>query len=145
MKVRSASAVLAFALALACASAVFLGFASAQAQPHQNTTTYNISTEINMTERYINMVNKSAYIIFYPNLTSAYSYLEKAKNISRSDPAYASELLYDARRSAGEQLASIYRYRNESVLALSVVAVILAIALYWYMRPVTKAKKAKRR
>ncbi|MGC8647628.1 MAG: hypothetical protein ACP5SA_02285 [Candidatus Micrarchaeia archaeon] len=144
MKARSASAVLAFALALACASAVFLGFASAQAQP-QNATTYNISAEINMTERYINMVNKSAYIIFYPNLTSAYSYLEKAENISRSDPAYASELLYDARRSAGEQLASIYRYRNESVLALSVVAVILAIALYWYMRPVTKAKKAKRR
>ncbi len=144
MKMQSASAVLAFALALAYASAVFLGFASAQAQP-QNATTYNISAEINMTESYINMVNKSAYIIFYPNLTSAYSYLEKAKNISRSDPAYASELLYNARKSAGEQLASIYRYRNESVLALSVVAVILAIALYWYMRPTTKVKKAKKR
>ncbi|MGC8652288.1 MAG: hypothetical protein ACP5UH_03505 [Candidatus Micrarchaeia archaeon] len=115
------------------AAFVALQYASS-AQPNTS-----FGGELNATIAYINMVNKSAYIIFYPNLTSAYAYISEAKKAASSDPQNASALLGLAKASAEKQLMAVYKYRTESVIVLAVIAVILAIIIYIYMRPVQRA------
>jgi len=109
------------------------------------TANTSISASINSTESYINMVNKSEYIIFYPNMTSAYRYLSMAKNASKTNPQYAMVLLNEARLSAEAQLVSVYKYRTLSVAVLAITGIILAIIIYWYMRPVAKNKSKSRK
>ncbi|MCL4374091.1 MAG: hypothetical protein M1360_04120 [Candidatus Marsarchaeota archaeon] len=112
---------------------------------HSANASASFSTELNATMGYISMVNKSAYIIFYPNLTAAYNYVSEAKKAASTDPQRASALLADAKASASVQLSSIYRYRTESVVALAAFSVALAILIYLYMRPSRQARNNYRR
>jgi hypothetical protein len=104
---------------------------------------YNMSTAINSTRSYVNTVNESAYLIFYPNLTAAYGYIDNAVNVSHTNPAYAQVLLGKARESANAQLADIDRYKTWSFYVLAAVSVVLAVLLVKLMRvkPLKKAKK----
>jgi hypothetical protein len=100
----------------------------------------NMSTAINSTLSYVNKVNQSAYLVFYPNLTSAYNYINNAINVSHTDPAYAYALLHEAAGSAGQQLALVNRYRMQSFYVLVVVSAALAILLSRLMKPRPKAR-----
>ena len=103
----------------------------------------NLTAAINRTTAYVNEVNQSAYLIFYPHLTSAYNYISNATNISRTDPAYAYALLAEAMSSAQQELNRINSYRTDSFYALAVISTILAIALYVMMQPRTVVKNSK--
>ena len=88
-------------------------------------------------------MNESAYFIFYPNLTTAYGYIDGAVNASRTNPAYASALLDAATSSAKRQLDNINVYKNESLLVLAVAVVALFAMLKRLMKP-SKNKKDRR-
>ncbi len=102
-----------------------------------------VGADINSTLAYVNMVNQSAYVVFYPNMTAAYGYISKAENVSRTDPAYARSLLAQAMGSAQQQLDRISQYRTDSVLVLAVVAVALVVLLNRLMR-VRRGKTGRR-
>ena len=94
-----------------------------------------IGAAINSTLDYVNMVNQSAYLVFYPNLSASYSYIGSAANVSHANPAYGQELLAMAMSSAKRQLDNVDAYRTESFLALGAVAVVLVVLLNRLMRP----------
>ncbi len=120
-------------LVLALAVFVFLPLVSSGQYANSS-----ISNQINATVAYVSMVNKSAYIIFYPNLSGAYYYINKAKNLSASNPKEAEVMLEKAHDSAAQQLYAIYRYRSEAVAALALIALILAIILYLFAKPINQ-------
>jgi type VI protein secretion system component VasF len=105
----------------------------------------NISAAINSTSSYIQQVNQSSYLIFYPNLTAAYNYLGMAKNESQLNQDYAFSLLSKADQSAKTQQALILRYQDVSVYTLAALAVFLAIVLYIFMKPNKKHKSPSKR
>ena len=95
---------------------------------------YNVSNEINSTLAYVDKVNQSAYLIFYPDLAPAYGYIDNAINVSQTNPSYAEMLLSEARSSAGQQLDLIDRYRSVSFYALAIISLLLVFLLYRFMK-----------
>ena len=83
----------------------------------------------------MNTVNQSPYLVFYPNLTASYSYIDKAMNVSHTDPAYGYALLDMATGSARQQLDMINRYRTVSFCALAAATAVLALLLNRFMKP----------
>jgi hypothetical protein len=102
-----------------------------------------IGVEVNSTRSYVDTVNESAYLIFYPNLTAAYNYVDSAANVSHTNPAYAQVLLGKARESAEAQLAGIDRYKAWSFYALVATSVVLAVLLERLMRAKLPKKARK--
>ncbi len=108
---------------------------------HAASIDYNLSNTINTTYSYINTVNYSAYLFFYPNLTQAYSYYYKAVNVSTKNSTQTYTLLQQARSSAGNELIKINKYKQQSTEALAVVSVFLIVILYMLMRPYKSTKR----
>lgn len=87
---------------------------------------------VNQTLSYVNQVNDSGYLIFYPNLTSSYSYLGKAEQYASSSPD--SSVLYSqmAAKQAQEEYSRISGYKTDSLwimLFLSIVSLIWLLGL----------------
>jgi predicted PurR-regulated permease PerM len=108
-------------------------------------STLNMTETINSTATYINTVNQSGYLVFYPNLVQAYGYLNQAKNQSQTNPQYAYLLLAKARSSAQSQEAQIDQYKTDSLYVLIALAFILVISVYLLMRPYKPVKGARKR
>lgn len=105
----------------------------------------NMTAAINSTASYINMVNQSGYLIFYPNLANAYGYLNQARNQSQINPAYSYILLAKAMASAQSQEAQISQYKTDSLYVLTTLAFILVISVYLLMRPYKAAERGSKR
>ena len=103
---------------------------------------YSMNTTINSTLAYVNKVNQSAYLLFYPNLAPAYNDINKAINVSKTNPAYAYTLLGDATSSADNQLNLINGYMDISFFVLVVIALLLTFLLYKLMKPGKKRNRA---
>jgi hypothetical protein len=106
----------------------------------------NITVAINTTAAFINRVNQSGYLVFYPNLAEAYNYLNLARQNSQTNTQYAYLLLTNANGSAQAELNRINQYKSDSLYVLIVSAILLAIMLYILMMPkalVNKRKGAK--
>ena len=109
----------------------------------------SINASINSTAAYINTVNQSGYLVFYPQLAQAYNYLNLAKNISAKNASAAYSLLAMARSSAQSQELSLQH--NERYLSYGLIAasLFLGLLLYALMRPplrrgnVTNGKKIR--
>ncbi len=95
----------------------------------------NIPIAINMTSSYVNSINQSSYLVFYPNLTASYKYLNEARTEFAANQTYAYSLLSKARQSATEQQTSLLRYQSLSLYILAASSILLAIILYIYMKP----------
>ena len=100
----------------------------------------NISTAINYTEGTINKVNGSSYLVFQPNLAQANQYLASAKNLSQTDAPGAYSYLDMAISSANAQQVAISRFKDISFAVLLGLAVITALFLYLFSKPVGKRK-----
>ncbi|HIH49882.1 MAG: hypothetical protein ABSE71_01130 [Candidatus Micrarchaeaceae archaeon] len=124
-------------LCIAVLAALFYG-AAANAQS-AGATGYGYgmgaSAAINSTASYVNSINQSSYLIFYPNLTGAYNYLNMARNESQTNLTYTYLLLGKARASAQVQQQILLKYQQLSLLIIIVLAVFLAALLYFFMRP----------
>lgn len=93
----------------------------------------NLGQAINTTAAFITRVNQSGYLIFYPNLTGAYHYLDLAKMQPANNTAQAYNLLAQARSSAQSQLNSIDAYKKYSLYATVASAAVLGTLLYVLM------------
>ncbi|ASI13565.1 membrane protein [Candidatus Mancarchaeum acidiphilum] len=117
--------------------------------PSVNTSIYsvnninNFSEVYNTTLKYVTLVNKSSYIVFYPNLKGAYANLSKAKNLSKENPAVAYSLLEDSYKSASLQLKRIGTYRLPTLIILIVLTALSSLYLYYLMEPVKRQPKQK--
>jgi hypothetical protein len=94
----------------------------------------NMSYAINTTEAFVNRVNQSGYLIFYPNLTASYHDISLATNYSKSNASYAYSLLSIARENAQAQQLKIYQYKTYSLYVLILSALILLCVLYSLMK-----------
>lgn len=99
---------------------------------------------INSTAAFINRVNQSGYLVFYPNLTGAYANLNLAKNESQVNPPFAYQLLAKARSSAQSQEDAINQYKGDSLYVLVILAILLVILLYLLMKPIKSSRRSRK-
>ncbi len=109
------------------------GISSIYSQSAINST--GIGASINSTTAYINKVNQSGYLVFYPQLSQAYGYLNQAKNQSKANLTESYFLLAKARASAYSQQQSLAQNERYSLYALVLISVFLAVLLYVLMAP----------
>ncbi len=95
---------------------------------------------------YLQMVNESGYLFFYPkNLSTAYSYLNKSDSAySNNSPALAIKYSDEAIAAARGSYSKLNYYRNASLIAMLIFTVIVGFFLYIHMKPV-KPSSLKRR
>ncbi len=102
----------------------------------------NLTSAINSTEAFVGVVNQSAYVAFYPNMTVAGRYLAEAKrNASEGNYAQAYSLLALARDSASQQLQRINGYRYATFAVLAILLVASTLFLRRVMRPLGGRRK----
>jgi hypothetical protein len=100
---------------------------------------------INSTASFINSVNQSGYLVFYPNLTQAYHDLNLAKAQSNSTNTSGTFfLLAQARQSAQAQLNAMNRYKTDYLYVLVASALALFALLYVLMSPRKNKNISKR-
>ncbi len=110
-----------------------------------NATAANATMALNSSYAYVNYINQSGYLIFTPNLTAAYSYLNKSASTLSVSPEEAEQYAALARQSAMEQYARISFYRYYSIAIVLVYTIIMAVVLYLFMQPIRTKKKGLRR
>jgi hypothetical protein len=120
---------------------IFYSTIAHAAQFPSSVSSSNLTMAINSTATFINNINQSGYLIFYPNLTTAYKDLNLARNESQINPPYAYELLASARSSAQSQENSINQYKSDSLYVLIFFAVVLVIFLYVLMVPLKSSRR----
>lgn len=93
---------------------------------------------------YVTTVNRSAYLVFYPDLKQSYSYLDKAGTLLNRSPSQS--ILYSnmAVRSAKVAYANIGPYRQASAAAALVFTLFMVFLLYRFMKPVARRRRGKR-
>ncbi len=121
------------------------GIHASVATPHATLMQNNssVSAVINQTAAYINTVNQSGYLIFYPNLTSSYSFLNKSKQAYGNNLSESMFYANRAKSSAEDAYTKIESYKYYSAITLLVLAIALGALIYLYMLPIKKGK-AKR-
>ena len=102
-----------------------------------------MNQRINSTLAYVNMVNESSYLIYYPNLTQAYDDINQAKNASITNPPRALSLLSQAHQSAQQQLNTLNSEKQTAEITTGVFSFIVGILLLFSMRAATKVIKKK--
>ncbi|MDE1810804.1 MAG: hypothetical protein KGH66_02075 [Candidatus Micrarchaeota archaeon] len=108
----------------------------------------NFTTIVNSTKAYLAAVNGSSYLLFYPNMSKAYSEFYLALNQSFNNQSRALALLNMSRQTASAQLSHIESYRSSSAYLLGVITISLAAVLYILMKPVrarTRTARSKAR
>ncbi|MDE1823107.1 MAG: hypothetical protein KGI00_01355 [Candidatus Micrarchaeota archaeon] len=89
---------------------------------------------------YLRMVNSSAYLVFEPNLTLAYSYLNKSEAISGVAPDQAVSYADKAFEAGKAEYLKISYFRTLSVPVMVAFTCAIALLLYRYMRPVNSKR-----
>lgn len=125
----------------------FLGFLLIsfifQALVQQNYTPEQANSIINSTLSYLNTINQSGYIIFYPSLSEAYAYLNNATKLYNTSPNTAVAYALKAKEIASEEYMRISSYRLESFISVLLFTLFMLFLLYLYIRPVKKKKLRK--
>jgi hypothetical protein len=115
--------------------------APAWAQSSFNSTTASYANEtISNAAYYIEAVNESSYLVFYPNLTQAYADLFKAESLYNTSPATAVIYANKAVKEASGEYARISGYRNESAIAMAAITIVLAALIGRLAMPVRKQR-----
>ena len=110
-----------------------------------NYTFHDANSIINSTEQYIHQINESGYLFINPDLSSAYSYLDKAKAIAHYSPVAAISYANQAEDSAASAYAYIRSFYEYALLGITVFTLAMAVLLYRFMKPVNTPKDIKRR
>jgi hypothetical protein len=103
---------------------------------------------IKNTTAYLQTVNQSGYLFFYPsNLSAAYSYLNKSETAySHNSPALAIGYSDKAMSLAKSSYLQISYYRTISIIVMLIFTVVIGLLLYKLMKPVkiTVSKRVRR-
>lgn len=100
---------------------------------------------LNQTSNYLGEVNESGYIIFYPNMTSPYSYLSDAYNALNASPDQAVAYANMSMGAAQEQYNRISAYKSESLVVMALLTLISAAVFYAFVMPSRSAPKRSRK
>ena len=126
-------------LSFALAFSFVIAAAGAQPQVTNPTAAYANQTVSNASY-YLSQVNESGYLIFYPNLTQAYSDLFKAESAYNTSPATAVVYANKAVGEAAGEYARISDYRAESIIVMSASIAVLIVLLGRVARQVKRQK-----
>ena len=127
-------------LAFLVSFSLVLAAAGAQTQFNGTTVAYANETVANAAY-YIQQVNESSYLIFYPNLTKAYADLFKAESVYNTSPSVAVVYANKAATEASHEYARISAYRDESFAAMAAVTVLFVVLLSLVSRRVDRHRK----
>jgi len=108
-----------------------------------NYTSSYANQTINQTLSYVNQVNQSAFLIFYPDLAQAYAYLDQAQQVASASPSSAVAYSNQAFSIAKQQYSRIGVYRSASLVIMLLLTTIFIVWLYLLMKPVGKVSKRK--
>lgn len=108
-----------------------------------NYTASYANQTINQTLSYVNQVNQSAFLIFYPDLTQAYAYLGQAQQVVSASPSSAVAYSNQAFSIAQQQYSKIGTYRSASLAIMLLFTAIFFLWLYLLMKPLGKTSKRK--
>lgn len=117
--------------------------AQSQSFGNANYTSAQASQIINSTWTYVNTINQSSYLIFYPNLNASYQYLNQSQGVYKTSPNLAVAYAYLAKKYADKEYARIGTYRNNSLIVMLIFSVIMLAAVYLVMKPVAKEQRKK--
>ena len=111
-----------------------------------NSTSYNYTSAnqmVNNATNYVNTLNMSGYLVFYPNLTQAYSYLNKSYLVLNSSPNSAVQYANLASSSAYFAYLRTESYRQISLAAVVIFTLAIAVLLRFQMTPVKRQARPK--
>ncbi|MDE1870426.1 MAG: hypothetical protein KGH71_05620 [Candidatus Micrarchaeota archaeon] len=113
-------------------------FAQSSSIASANYTSAYANQTVNQTLGCINQINDSGYLIFYPNLTSAYSYLSKAQQSEVSSPESAILYSHMAAAQAQSEYSKISGYKTDSFWIMVFLSLISLIWLFSLMQKRTR-------
>ncbi|MGC8662421.1 MAG: hypothetical protein ACP5RT_01390 [Candidatus Micrarchaeia archaeon] len=111
----------------------------------QNYTPAQANATINSTISYLNKVNESGYLIFYPDLSQAYVYVNNASKLYLTSPNTAVAYALKARKIATIELEKLSSYKLISFVLSLIFTIAMFLLLYIYMKPVKTVKRAKQK
>lgn len=79
------------------------------------------------------MINQSGYLIFNPNLSQAYAYLNRAQQTINSSPDASVSYSYAAESSANDSFQNIRNYAQYAFAVMFMIALFFGILLYFLM------------
>lgn len=116
--------------------------AGAQSQL-SNTSTEFANNSVSSAAYFLQQVNESGYLIFYPNLTQAYANLAMAQSLYNRSPASAIIYANKAVTEANAEYARISDYRDESMVVMAAFTIVFVLLLARVMRPARAARKRR--
>lgn len=123
---------------------LFSWTATLMAQAHigpENYQSQYANSLITNVSNYVATINESGYLIFKPNLSTAYMDLNYAMDNVSSNPSAAVLYAEKANQSAYTQYQSIRYYRSESFPVIVGFTLIMLALLYKFMAPIKKGRK----
>lgn len=133
----------ALALLIALVAAPSIAFAQQFAAQNFNST-YANATFISA-KTYVDSINTSGYLIFSPNLTSAYKYLAMAQGNITINPNLSVFYSTKAQQLAQQQYGDISYYKADSLPVIAIFTIAMAVILAKIMVPVKAVKGSRRR
>lgn len=131
---------------LAVAAAVMLALFGIAAAAQVSTSNVSYANQtLRQAEAVLAQVNESGYLVFYPNLTSAYANLAKAQQLYNKSPQSSVYYSQQAISEANAQYQEISVYKYYSALAMGALTLFFIFLLLKLFVPVRKARTAKRR
>ncbi len=100
---------------------------------NQNYNKTQAQAILNQSISYINMINQSGYLIFNPNLSQAYAYLNRAQQTINSSPDASVSYSYAAESSANDSFQNIRNYAQYAFAVMFMIALFFGILLYFLM------------
>lgn len=128
---------------------LFLALNIISAQPSSvgqtNYTVAQANATIANVSKYISTINISSYLIFTPNLKSAYAYLSEAKSTYKTSPPAAVSYALQAEAAAQQAYGELGTYRTISFYAMVAFTIVAAVFLYVFMQPLKFKRKGRSR
>jgi hypothetical protein len=126
-----------FALLFIFAAQLYL---VAQSAGQSHYTAAQANQTLSNATAYVSIINESGYLVFYPNLAQAYSYLNESRQALNSSPSNSIVYADLALASAKSSYQKIGTYRGISLLGTMVFTIIVGLILYRFMKPVGKKR-----
>ncbi|MGC9157087.1 MAG: hypothetical protein ACP5GD_02810 [Candidatus Micrarchaeia archaeon] len=99
-----------------------------------STSRLQANATIAKVKAYVDMLNTSGYLVFSPNLTLAYKYLQMAEKAENTSPESAIAYAQLAYKEATQAYAKLDQYRAESAIVMLALTVAFAAILYRIMK-----------
>jgi hypothetical protein len=119
-----------------CAALFAVATLGGQVITSPNYTAEQANGIITNTTAYVQSVNQSAFLVFYPNLTMANYYLRVSKSIYKTNPSEAVFYARQAAAAASAAYSGIALRKGMGLFLATVFTIAMGAALYVFMKPI---------